>query len=141
MSDLKFSIKSISALETCVMQLQILAKRTLATGLIDFAILEGHRNKKRQNELYNDEKSKAIWPLSKHNRVASEAFDAAPVINGKVSWKASHHIYLAGIMTTIGKDVLGLKIRWGGNWDENLIPITDQSFQDLAHYEIYLYDN
>ena len=141
MSDLKFSVKSISALETCVPQLQILARRTLATGLIDFAILEGHRDKKRQNQLYNDGKSKTLWPISKHNRLASEAFDVAPIINGQVSWKAPHHIYLAGIMLTIGETLLGLRIRWGGNWDQDLEPITDQDFQDLGHYEIFLHEN
>jgi len=28
-----------------------------------------------------------------------------------------------------------VKIRWGGNWDMDGEPVTDQEFQDLVHYE------
>jgi peptidoglycan L-alanyl-D-glutamate endopeptidase CwlK len=31
---------------------------------------------------------------------------------------------------------LGVKLRWGGNWDRDGEPVTDQDFQDLVHFEL-----
>lgn len=31
---------------------------------------------------------------------------------------------------------LGIDIRWGGNWDMDGEPVTDQNFQDLVHFEL-----
>jgi hypothetical protein len=31
---------------------------------------------------------------------------------------------------------VGVMIRWGGNWDMDGEPITDQDFQDLVHFEL-----
>ena len=57
-----------------------------------------------------------------------------PVINGKLSWEKEHCLVLAGMVLAIGK-TLGHSIRWGGNWDMDGEPITDQDFQDLVHFE------
>lgn len=136
MNDLKFSVNSVSRLETCVPELQILAYRSLAIDLIDFAVIWGHRNKEQQNKMYASGKSEKQWPDGKHNKLPSEAMDLAPVINGIISWDPKHHIYLAGIITTVAIEMLGIRIRWGGNWDYDREPITDQNFNDLGHYEI-----
>ena len=45
-----------------------------------------------------------------------------------------HCCVLAGIILTCAVK-RGIKIRWGGNWDMDSEPITDQDFQDLVHYE------
>lgn len=137
MNNLKFSVNSIARLDTCEPELQILARRTLSVGLIDFAVVWGHRNKEEQNSFYELGKSQKLFPYSKHNRMPSEAFDLAPVINGKISWDRQHHIYLAGIVLTVATEFLDLKIRWGANWDMDLEPITDHKFRDFGHYEIY----
>jgi len=34
----------------------------------------------------------------------------------------------------VGK-MLEVDLRWGGNWDMDGEPITDQDFQDLVHFE------
>lgn len=135
--DLKFSVNSEAQLETCEPELQILARRSLAVGLIDFAVIEGYRDGERQNALFEDGKSKVQFPFSKHNKMPSQAYDLAPVINGKISWMKQHHIYLAGILMTVATEFLGLKIRWGANWDMDLEPVTDHAFRDFGHYEIY----
>lgn len=137
MGNLKFSANSEAQLETCRPELQILARRSLAVSLIDFKVLEGHRDRDRQTALYKAKKSKKLFPHSKHNKMLSEAFDLAPVINGKVSWDPHHHIYLAGIVLTVAQEFLSLTIRWGANWDMDLEPVTDHSFRDFGHYEIY----
>lgn len=136
MADLKFSVNSVANLESCVPELRILGHRALGVGLIDFAVIEGHRNKQRQNRLFEAGKSKVSFPFSKHNDLPSLAFDAAPVIEGKISWDPRHCTYLAGVMLTVAHELLGITVRWGGNWDQDIEPITDQDFQDLVHYEI-----
>ena len=41
---------------------------------------------------------------------------------------------LAGVVHVAAKD-LGVEIRWGGDWDSDF-DMTDQQFNDLAHYEL-----
>lgn len=114
--------------------LQIVMDDALATGIMDFSIIEGYRDKAKQNRYYMLEKSKVKWPDGKHNKIPSDAVDAAPYINGKISWNKSHCCVLAGIILACAAK-RGIKLRWGGNWDMDGEPITDQDFQDLVHYE------
>ena len=101
--------------------------------IIDFSIICGHRTKEKQNSLY-PKFTRVKWPNSKHNSLPSKAVDLVPYINGKISWNKLHCCILAGIVLTCAKN-LDIKIRWGGNWDMDSEPITDQYFQDLVHYE------
>jgi len=123
-------------LGTCHLDVQRVLREALAMGIIDIAIVCGHRGKKKQNEYYygRPQKSRAKWPDGKHNSDPSDAVDAAPYINGEISWNKLHCCVLAGIVLTCAVK-LGIKIRWGGNWDMDAEPITDQDFQDLVHYE------
>lgn len=118
--------------------LQFILKIALDYGLMDFAVISGKRSQEEQDCLYAEGKSKLKWPNSKHNAQGgnkSEAVDVAPYVNGKLSWDYNHCAFLAGIIMTSAKS-LGMPLRWGGNWDGDGEPITDQSFQDLGHYEI-----
>lgn len=129
----QFGITSKQNLATCRLDLQWIMREALAIGLIDFSVTEGHRSESRQDSLY-PKSSKVKWPNSKHNKTPSDAFDAVPYVNGKASYKYQHCIFLAGIILTCAKK-LGFEIRWGGNWDMDGEPVTDQDFQDLVHYE------
>lgn len=133
----RFGTKSKSVLKTVDELLQIIITDGLKIGLIDFSVIEGHRGKGKQNQLYKDGRSKVQWPKSKHNMKPSKAVDIVPYVNGKISWKKEHCIFLAGIILTCGKNY-GTNIRWGGNWDMDGEPITDQDFQDLVHYELII---
>jgi peptidoglycan L-alanyl-D-glutamate endopeptidase CwlK len=139
MSKYKFGKKSKEKLSQVDDALKETAVLALSWELMDFAIIEGIRTRDKQNEYFNSGKSKVQWPNGAHNIQEpgdkSRAFDVAPVINGKISWKKDHCLVLAGIMLAAAKS-LGHSIRWGGNWDMDGEPITDQSFQDLVHYEI-----
>ena len=75
------------------------------------------------------------WPDGKHNKMPSEAVDVVPYINGKASWDKLHCCVLAGIVLACAVR-LGESVRWGGNWDMDGEPITDQDFQDLVHFEL-----
>lgn len=131
----KFGEASLTKLFTVESRLQIVMHSAIDTGIIDFAVIEGHREKNIQDDYYTNGMSKVKWPDGKHNKVPSEAVDVAPFINGKVSWNKLHCCVLAGVILSCAAK-LSIGIRWGGNWDMDGEPITDQDFQDLVHFEL-----
>ena len=135
MSYYKYGKKSKLILSGADLSLQEIFNFAIKLGLIDISILESHRDKATQNKLFKQGKSKVKWPDGKHNKKPSMAVDACPFVNGKASFDYNHCIFLAGIICTIGK-FFGYSVRWGGNWDNDGEPISDQDFQDLIHYEI-----
>ncbi len=134
-----YGSSSIKKLKTCEYKLQIIFKRAIELDLIDISILQGVRSKEEQNKFFENGSSKLQWPHSKHNVLnedeLSNAIDAAPYVNGKISYNYNHCCYLAGIITGLG-EVMSMPVRWGGNWDMDGEPITDQDFQDLVHFEL-----
>ena len=106
----------------------------LSWGIIDFSVIESFRTEMIQNQYHQEGSSKVPWPHSKHNKNPSHAVDLVPYVNSTVSWDKNHCLVLAGVILAAAA-VLGIKIRWGGNWDMDGEPITDQDFQDLVHYE------
>ena len=129
-----FGRTSSDNLSTTKPNIQMVMIDAISLGIMDFSIIEGHRGMVLQNKYYDLGKSKVKFPDGKHNKITSEAVDAAPFINGKVSWNKLHCCVLAGIILACAAK-LGVKLRWGGNWDMDSEPITDQDFQDLVHYE------
>lgn len=126
----KFSQKSLQKLKDADNKLQIILKE--AIEIFDFTILETHRNKAKQNKYYNNGKSKLKYPQSKHNTLPSKAVDIAPY---PIDWNNEKRFYvLYGIIYAIAKEH-NIKIRWGGNWD-NDEDFDDQSFMDLPHFEL-----
>jgi len=131
--------KSKAELGTVVPELNRVMDRALSFGLMDMAVTEGRRGRLKQNEYFYAKKSKVMWPNGAHN-VQNEtdlahAVDVAPVVNGQISYKKDHCLVLSGIILAAAK-IEGVNIRWGGNWDMDGEPVTDQDFQDLVHYEI-----
>lgn len=131
--------KSESVLDTVSPKLSTVFYKTLELGLMDITCIEGLRSREKQNLFFKQKKSRLQWPKSKHNVTCDEQFskaiDAAPYVNGKLSNDWRHCLHLAGIVVGVGA-MMGRKIRWGGNWDMDGEPITDQDFQDLFHYEL-----
>lgn len=135
----KFGKKSEAKLLTVNPALQLVFRKAIKLGLIDVSITDGRRTQAEQNRLFEIGRSKVKWPHGKHNVIdpfdLANAVDAAPFVNGQASYERPHCIYLAGIVMAIATD-RGFKIRWGGNWDMDAEPVTDQDFQDLVHFEI-----
>jgi peptidoglycan L-alanyl-D-glutamate endopeptidase CwlK len=125
-------------LYTCSINIQKVIFEAISRGLIDFSVIEGIRGKAEQNRYFKIGKSKVEWPNSKHNvkrdGLLSLAVDLVPYVNGKSSYDVRHCCYLAGIIISVAAS-MGIVLRWGGNWDMDGEPITDQDFQDLVHYE------
>ena len=110
-----------------------------AIKLVDFAILEGRRDKKEQDLAFGAGMSRVKYPNSKHNTAPSHAVDVAPY---PIDWKdESRFAYLAGIIMGLAK-AKGIKIRWGGDWDSDGVMNTREEgedrkvLNDLVHFEL-----
>lgn len=100
--------------------------------IFDHRIICGHRTKAEQNRLVTIGKSQLCFPKSKHNRLPSEAADAAPY---PIEWEElSRFIYFAGIVKGIAHE-RGILIRWGGDWNGDT-QLKDNKFNDYCHYEL-----
>jgi len=125
-----FGTSSRKKLDTCHDSLVAICDLVIET--YDFTVLEGHRSDKRQEELFRQGKSKLRAGQSKHNNEISLAVDIAP---WPIRWDEERGFYfLAGLMFQASFD-LGIKIRFGGDWNQNF-DFSDQSFFDLVHFEL-----
>ena len=98
----------------------------------DFSVLEGFRSNARQADLFRQGKSKLKAGESAHNQSPSLAVDIAPY---PIDWENMERFYLlAGMMFQAASQV-GVKLRWGMDWDGDW-EHTDQSFFDGPHYEL-----
>lgn len=128
----KYSPVSKTKLASCHPLLQRVFENVIK--IVDCKIICGQRDMAEQNRLYRLEKSKVEWPNSKHNSDPSMAVDAVPY---PVDWEDLKRFYfLAGVVIAVGH-MLGLKIRWGGDWDMDT-DLNDQDFNDLPHFELIL---
>ena len=128
----KFSKVSLQRLETCHADLQKICKEVIK--YYDISILYGHRNRTDQDQAFEDGASKLKYPKSKHNQMPSLAVDIAPY---PIAWEKEKSFYYLAGMIKAEAEKLGVKIRWGGDWDGDG-DLSDQTFFDLVHYEIVL---
>jgi hypothetical protein len=124
----KFSSASQAKLDSVDPRLQGVIER--AAERWDITVLEGHRSSRRQQQLYMAGKTKVRQ--GKHNEKPSLAIDIAPY---PIDWDDAERFrrlaeYVLGIA-----NVMGVKLRWGGDWDGDN-DLTDQTFNDLVHFEI-----
>lgn len=122
-------------LSTCHPDLQRLFEEVVKN--YDCTILQGHRTKEEQDEYFRTGRSKVQYPNSKHNKMPSMAVDVAPYFKEQphVRWENKEKFYhFAGYVQGVA-DQLGIKIRWGGNWDMD-DELLDQTFFDLPHFEL-----
>ena len=96
--------------------------------IMDVTVIEGVRSQERQDELVAQGKSKTKF--GKH--VEGKAVDLAPY---PIDWNDRERFhYMGGMIRGIGQQ-LGVKVRWGGDWDSDG-EIADNKFDDLVHVEI-----
>jgi len=137
-----FSKTSARRLYTCHELLRILFFQVVAD--FDCKVLEGHRGKTKQNRYYKEGRSKVKFPDGKHNKKPSEAVDVVPypiVFPDKENpttylKDVGRYYYFAGYVKGMAKK-LGIKIRWGGDWDSDY-EILDNTFDDLVHFELII---
>jgi peptidoglycan L-alanyl-D-glutamate endopeptidase CwlK len=132
----KYSKRSEQRLSTCHSDLQKVFYEVL--NKIDHSILEGYRDKERQEKAFLEGKSKLQFPKSKHNLTPSMAVDVAPY---PIDWNDTERFYLfAGFVLGTGyrlkkECIITHDIRWGGDWDRDF-DVKDNTFDDLVHFEL-----
>lgn len=107
----------------------------------DCTVLEGWRGQARQDELFDTGLSRVKWPNSRHNDPLAHvspgigrvcAVDVAP---WPIQWHNKHRFYYFAGYVMACAHALGVQLRWGGDWDSDH-DFKDQSFYDLAHFEL-----
>jgi peptidoglycan L-alanyl-D-glutamate endopeptidase CwlK len=125
-----FSNASLREIATLDSRLQELLKEAIKH--FDFKVLEGFRSKERQNQLFEEKKTKVLFPNSRHNIYPSRAVDIAP---WPIDWNDSERfVYLAGFLMGLAA-TRSLDLRWGGDWDGDT-EVKDETFRDLGHFEL-----
>lgn len=120
---MKFSRKSLDNLLAVDLRMVRLMSRAIVYSPIDFAIVEGVRSTRRQQELYAQGRTAkgmkvtnvdGVKVRSKHQ--LGLAVDICPYIDGKLAWdNLEAFVTIAGhIKETAG--IMGIEISWGGDW-------------------------
>jgi len=136
----KFSQTSLARLQTCDKRLQELAHQVIK--VIDFTVIEGHRNEKDQNAAYARGATKLKWPHGKHNAFPSKAIDVAPVYYDgvmRIDWDDLIAFgRLAGAFQ-MAAAMKGYKLRFGLDWDGDFRSVNrdpSEGFLDAPHIEL-----
>ena len=125
-----FGKKSKERLNTCDSNLQKVFNEVIKH--VDCSVLEGHREKDRQNKLFKEGKTKVKYPDGRHNRQPSSAVDVTPY---PVDWKdRERQTLFAGFVIGVASQ-MGIKLRWGGDWDQDF-QVVDNRFDDFPHFEL-----
>jgi len=125
-----FGKTSKKRLSTCDSKLQKVFNEVIKH--VDCSILEGHRDKDRQNKLYEEGKTKVKYPNGRHNRQPSSAVDVTPY---PVDWKdRERQTLFAGFVIGVASQ-MNINLRWGGDWDQDF-QVVDNRFDDFPHFEL-----
>ena len=106
---------------------------------MDYKIIHTVRTLEEQKHLFETGQSQIL--LSKHLIQPdgfSHAIDAAPFYAWKrpqIDWKDTKSFYFLAGMFMQAAYLLGVKLRYGGDWNMNN-DLNDQKFFDLGHFEI-----
>lgn len=126
----KFSVSSEEKLKTCHSDLYKLFDDVVES--YDCIIIEGYRSPEEQEKAFQNKKSKLN--RGKHNFNPSYAVDVSPYPIPK-DWRELARFYHFAGYVKARAETLGIKIRWGGDWDSDNI-FSDQTFNDLVHFEL-----
>ncbi len=150
----KYSSKSRRNLDTCDPRLVEVFEAVLV--VFDHSINEGARTMERQRELFAAKRTKTLNSnhIPKEPGGLSRAVDVLPYPN---SWNFETELleaYKEGDLDTakrilhgiqrwalfaghvlMAASMLGIKLRWGGDWDGDK-DLADQNFDDWPHFEL-----
>ena len=128
-----FSQRSAAHLATCHPDLQRVFAEVVRH--FDCSVLCGRRGKAEQDEAVAKGFSKVAYPGSKHNAETPELSRAVDVVPYPIDWGDRDRFYhFAGFVRGVAL-CMGIKIRWGGDWDGDT-DLSDQTFMDWPHFEL-----
>lgn len=141
--------RSVGVLVTLNRDLAMLLEDGRRFSMVPFQLVEGARSIERQQELFSAGKSKinpaayadnlpGLYAAARHvvgpGKPLSDAVDVIVHLRGK-EYDTAQLAHIAGVLQAVGL-IRSTPIRWGGNWDGDSEIITDQSFDDLVHFEL-----
>lgn len=154
----RFSGNSKREINTMVKDLQLIFNEAIKYSDVDFGVSQGARTIEEQQKYFDTKKSKinprkysleGLLRVAKHivNKDLEPLSRAGDIFawvpgNKKLMWDVKHLAYLGGVITSTANRLYAEKkikhlVRWGANWDKDGEIITDQTFQDLPHFEVY----
>ena len=101
----------------------------------DFLVLEGLRTPQRQRELYNQGRTtpgKVVTWTMKSKHLSGDAVDLVPY---PVDWDTASKFDLIALAMFEAANDLGIKIRWGADWDQDGKP-RERGEYDSPHFEL-----
>ena len=126
----KFGRRSRERLATADPDLQKIFNEVIK--YVDCSVLEGHRDERTQDRLFEEGKTKVRYPLGRHNSKPSRAVDVVPY---PVDWDDRERFTLfAGFVLGMARG-MGISLRWGGDWDVDF-QVSDNRFDDFPHFEL-----
>lgn len=129
--DIEKCINDSPKLKTC--HENLIDTACILNEFIDIIVIECHREKERQNRLYDEGKTKLRYPHSLHNKTPSLAIDIA---TKPLDWNDREQFtYIAGLLKGVYYIRHKGHLRWGGDWNDNLL-VKDNKFDDLVHFEM-----
>ncbi len=135
-------------LRTCDHRIQNIVRQT--ASIYEVRVLCGRRSIIEQERLFLLGRTKLHGGESTHNPKDEYPVDdvygilvpVVDVVPYPINWHdAKRFIYMAGMMQAFAEDEAfnaenDFRLRWGGNWDMDMVIIDDQNFDDLPHFEI-----
>lgn len=110
-------------------------RRAIELSTVDFTVLEGKRTLARQQELFDQGRTKpgkiVTWTMkSKH--LDGDAVDLVPF---PVDWNDTKKFDAIAKAMFAAASELGVKLRWGADWDGDGKP-REKGEYDSPHFEI-----
>lgn len=143
-----FGKRSEDALATCNPRITEVMREALRLSDVDFGVVQGARTIEQQRDYFRKGNSKVnpdayignlpkLYAAAKHITGPGMPFSRACdiIVSGGKTYDAPTLCYIAGVVLTCAKN-MGVPMRWGGNWDQDSVIITDQTLQDLVHFEV-----
>lgn len=143
-----FDARSKAQLATVHLALREVMVDAMRLTDVPFQVVQGARTVAEQQALFNAKRSK-VNPAAFQNKLdlyrkakhvvwsgdpLSRAVDIICDVTGK-AYDRDHLVHIAGVVLTCSKN-RGVEVRWGGNWDRDHEIISDQTFNDLVHFEL-----
>lgn len=112
MSTFKLGAKSLRELEGVHVELVAVVKRAIELTVQDFAVHDGRRTLKEQQEMV----AKGVSQTLDSRHLSGHAVDLVPYVNGQLRWEWDP-IYRIADAVRMAANELGTPLRWGGAWD------------------------
>lgn len=136
----RFGAGSLAQLATVEPRLRQVITLALALSSIDFTVLEGRRSHARQAELYAQGRTKpgkiVTWTMNSRHFPGPDGLGrAVDLVNYPLDYHATPQFMAIAHAVKAASAQLRIPIRWGGDWNENNIPM-EKGETDIGHFEL-----